>query len=430
MSYECCEGRRDYKFSRRYFLKQGGVAMVGMSMMPAFLRRAVAATPMPNKKQFVVLFQRGAADGLNIVVPFAEPNYYRLRPTIAIPQPKRGASDAAIDLNGYFGLHPSLAPLEPLFRSNQLAIVHAAGSPDPTRSHFDAQDFMESGTPGVKATEDGWLDRAIQTIPEENVSPFRAVAMGPNLPRMLRGNAGAIALPDLKQFKVMPQPGSASGAVEGGFEAMYAQSVDHALHGTGAETFEAIDMLRKIDPGKFPPENGADYPKSRLGQSLQQIGQLIKAKVGAEVLFVDCGGWDNHVNEGGAQGQLSNLLKDLAQGLAAFHQDMGDRMHDIVVVTMSEFGRTAKENGNRGTDHGHANCMFVLGGQVKGGQVYGSWPGLENHQLNEGRDLALTTDFRTVLGEVLSNHLGVKNLAPVFPGFDNNPRKFPGLIRT
>lgn len=430
MSYECCEGRRDYRFSRRYFVKRGGVAMVGMSMMPAFLQRAIAATPMPNKKQFVVLFQRGAADGLNIVVPFAEPNYYRLRPTIAIPQPKLGASDAAIDLNGYFGLHPSLAPLEPLFRSNQLAIVHAAGSPDPTRSHFDAQDFMESGTPGVKATEDGWLDRAIQTIPEENASPFRAVAMGPNLPRMLRGTAGAIALPDLKQFKVMPQPGSAAGAMEGGFEAMYAQSVDHALHGTGAETFEAIDMLRKIDPGKFRPENGADYPKSRLGQSLQQIGQLIKAKVGAEVLFVDCGGWDNHVNEGGAQGQLSNLLKDLGQGLAAFHQDMGDRMHDIVVVTMSEFGRTAKENGNRGTDHGHANCMLVLGGQVKGGHVYGNWPGLENHQLNEGRDLALTTDFRAVLAEVLSNHLGVKNLAPVFPGFDNNPRKFPGLIHS
>ena len=419
------------RFSRRYFLKQGGVAMVGLNAMPAFLQRAVAATPMPNKKQLVVLFQRGAADGLNIVVPFAEPNYYRLRPTIAIPEPRRGVvGEAAIDLDGYFGLHPSLAPLEPLFHKNQLAIVHAAGSPDPTRSHFDAQDFMESGTPGVKATEDGWLDRAIQTIPEENVSPFRAVAMGANLPRMLRGSAGAIALPDLKQFKVMPQPGSAAGAVEGGFEAMYAQSVDHALHGTGAETFEAIDMLRKIDPGKFPPENGAEYPKSRLGQSLQQIGQLIKAKVGAEVLFVDCGGWDNHVNEGGAQGQLSNLLKDLGQGLAAFHQDMGDRMQDLVVVTMSEFGRTAKENGNRGTDHGHANCMFVLGGQVKGGQVYGNWPGLENHQLNEGRDLALTTDFRTVLGEVLSSHLGVKNLAPVFPGFDNNSRKFPGLIRT
>jgi uncharacterized protein (DUF1501 family) len=425
----CCEGERLPKFSRRYFLKQGGIAMVGLSAMPAFLQRAVASTPMPNKKQFVVLFQRGAADGLNIVVPFAEPNYYRMRPSIAIPQPRRGATDAAIDLNGFFGLHPSLAPLEPLFHKNQLAIVHAAGSPDPTRSHFDAQDFMESGTPGVKATEDGWLNRAIETIPEENASPFRAVAMGPNLPRMLHGAASAIALPDLKQFKVMPQSPAMASTVEGGFEAMYAQSVDHALHGTGTETFEAIDMLRKVDPGKYAPENGAQYPTSRLGQSLQQIGQLLKSNIGVEVLFVDCGGWDNHVNEGGVQGQLSNLLKDLGEGLAAFHQDMGDRMQDIVVVTMSEFGRTAKENGNRGTDHGHANCMFVMGGDVKGGKVYGQWPGLNEHQLNEGRDLALTTDFRLVVSEILAKHIGVTNLNSVFPGFDSNPLRFPGLIK-
>jgi uncharacterized protein (DUF1501 family) len=425
----CCEGERLPKFSRRYFLKQGGIAMVGLSAMPAFLQRAVASTPMPNKKQFVVLFQRGAADGLNIVVPFAEPNYYRMRPSIAIPQPRRGATDAAIDLNGSFGLHPSLAPLEPLFHKNQLAIVHAAGSPDPTRSHFDAQDFMESGTPGVKATEDGWLNRAIETIPEESASPFRAVAMGPNLPRMLHGAASAIALPDLKQFKVMPQSPAMASTVEGGFEAMYAQSVDHALHGTGTETFEAIDMLRKVDPGKYAPENGAQYPTSRLGQSLQQIGQLLKSNIGVEVLFVDCGGWDNHVNEGGVQGQLSNLLKDLGEGLAAFHQDMGDRMQDIVVVTMSEFGRTAKENGNRGTDHGHANCMFVMGGDVKGGKVYGQWPGLNEHQLNEGRDLALTTDFRLVVSEILAKHIGVTNLKSVFPGFDSNPLRFPGLIK-
>ena len=430
MKYECCEGLRDAKFSRRYFLKQSGVAMVGMSMMPAFLQRAVAATPSNGKKQLVVLFQRGAADGLNMVVPFGEQNYYRLRPTIAIPQPQRGGADAAIDLDGFFGLHPSLAPLEPLFHKNQLAIVHAAGSPDPTRSHFDAQDFMESGTPGVKATEDGWLDRVLQTIPEENASPFRAVAMGPNLPRMLHGSAGAIALPDLKQFKVIPQSAAMSHVAEGGFEAMYSQTVDHALHGTGTETFEAIDMLKKIDPSKLPPENGAQYPPSRLGQSLQQIGQLIRANIGVEVLFLDCGGWDNHVNEGGVQGQLSNLLKDLGQGLSAFHRDMGDRMQDIVVITMSEFGRTAKENGNRGTDHGHANCMLVMGGGVKGGQVYGRWPGLNDHQLNEGRDLALTTDFRYVVGEALSKHVGVKELSTVFPGFDNNPRKFPGLIRS
>jgi len=430
MSNTCCEGVRKARFSRRYFLTQGGIGLVGLSTMPAFLQRAVAVTAGAGKKQLVVLFQRGAADGLNIVVPFAEPNYYRMRPSIAIPQPKRGGADTAVDLDGFFGLHPGLAPLAPLFQKNQMAIVNAAGSPDSTRSHFDAQDYMESGTPGVKATEDGWLDRAIGTIPEENASPFRAVAMGPNLPRMLHGSMGAIAIPDLRQFKVQPQSAAMTNVAEGGFEAMYAQTVDHALHGTGTETFEAIDMLRKIDTAKYPPENGADYPKGAVGQRLQQIGQMIKANIGAEVLFLDCGGWDNHVNEGGAQGQLANLLKDLGQSLAAFHQDMGDRMAEIVVVTMSEFGRTAKENGNRGTDHGHANCMFVTGGDVKGGRVYGKWPGLEEHQLNEGRDLALTTDFRSVVGEILVKHLGVKDLAPVFPGFENNPSRFVGLVRS
>jgi uncharacterized protein (DUF1501 family) len=426
---QCCEGARPLKLSRRYFLKQGGIAMVGLSAMPGFLQRAVASSPATTgKKQLVVLFQRGAADGLNIVVPFAEPNYYRLRPTIGIPQPRRGGADAAIDLDGFFGLHPGLAPLEPLFHKNQLAIVHATGSPDPTRSHFDAQDFMESGTPGVKGTEDGWLNRAIETIPEGNASPFRAVAMGPSLPRMLHGSASAIALPDLKQFKVMPQTAAMGAAVEGGFEAMYAQTVDQALHGTGKETFEAIDMLRKVDPAKYAPENGAQYPTSRLGQNLRQIGELLKANIGVEVLFVDCGGWDNHVNEGGVQGQLSNLLKDLGQGLAAFCQDMGDRMENVAVVTMSEFGRTAKENGNRGTDHGHANCMFVMGGDIRGGRVYGKWPGLADHQLNEGRDLALTTDFRLVLSEILQSHLGVTDLKTVFPGFDSNVHRFPGLM--
>jgi len=410
--------------TRRIFMKGGAMTVVGMAAIPEFpARAAMAAEAVQGHKRLVVIFQRGAADGLNIVVPHGEPAYYALRPSIAIP---RGE---VIDLDGFFGLHPAMSALKPLWDAKHLAMVHAAGSPDPTRSHFDAQDYMESGTPGVKATEDGWLNRAIESVPEENKSPFRAVAMGPNLPRMLHGSASAIALPDLKQFRVMPQSAAMGAAVEGGFEAMYAQTVDHALHGTGTETFEAIDMLRKVDPSKYAPENGAQYSTSRLGQNLQQIGQLLKANIGVEVLFVDCGGWDNHVNEGGVQGQLSNLLKDLGQGLAAFHQDMGDRMQDVVVVTMSEFGRTAKENGNRGTDHGHANCMFVMGGDVKGGRVYGNWPGLADHQLNEGRDLALTTDFRSVLSEVLARHIGLTDLATVFPGFDSSARRFPGLIR-
>ena len=286
--------------SRRAFLKNGGVAMIGMSTLPAFLRRAIAATPASNHKKLVVLFQRGAADGLNIVVPFAEPNYYRIRPTIAIPQPKRGGELAALDLDGFFALHPSLAPLVPLFQKQQLAIVHAAGSPDTTRSHFDAQDYMESGTPGVKSTDDGWLNRALRATPEADASPFRAVAMGPNLPLTLRGLAPAIALPDIKQFRVFAQ----SPAVEGGFEALYADTVDQALRGTGTETFEAINMLRKADPARLQPENGAEYPRNRVGQMLQQVAQLHKADIGLEVTFVDTGGWDNHVNEGGTQGQL------------------------------------------------------------------------------------------------------------------------------
>jgi uncharacterized protein (DUF1501 family) len=241
----------------------------------------------------------------------------------------------------------------------------------------------------------------------------------------LQGAASAVAIPDLKQFRMNgPQQ-----TTEGGFEAMYAQTVDHALRGVGTETFEAIDQLKKINPDTYQPEHGAQYPKSRFGQSLLEIAELFKADVGLEVAFLDSGGWDHHVNEGGVQGQLSNLLRDLAQGVAAFHQDMGDRMGDVVFVSMSEFGRTAHENGNRGTDHGHANCMFVMGGDVRGGQVYGKWPGLNDHQLNDGRDLALTTDFRSVLGEILTKHIGVADLKPVFPGFDNNPRKFPGLIK-
>ena len=411
--------------SRRYFLKSSGIAMLGMASLPSFLQRAVAATTAPNKKKMVVLFQRGAMDGLNVVVPFGERNYYQMRPTIAIPEPRRGGTDAAIDLDGFFGLHPSLQPLQPLFQKGQLAIVHAVGSPDPTRSHFDAQDFMESGTPGLKATDDGWLNRALQSMPEEKPAPFRAVAFGPYLPRTLQGTAPAVAISDLKQFKMNgPQQ-----TVEGGFEAMYAETVDRALRGVGAETFEAIDQLKKINSDSYQPENGAQYPKGRFGESLMEIAELFKADVGLEVAFLDSGGWDHHVNEGGAQGQLSNLLRDLGQGIAAFHQDMGDRMQDVVFVSMSEFGRTARENGNHGTDHGHANCMLVIGGAVKGGRVYSRWPGLSEGQLYQGRDLAVTTDYRSVLGEILSKHMGERNLKSIFPGYANDANQFLGLVK-
>jgi uncharacterized protein (DUF1501 family) len=414
------------QISRRYFLKNGGIAMLGMASLPSFLQRAVAAsTAVPGKKRMVVLFQRGAMDGLNVVVPFGERNYYAMRPTIAIPAPRSGATDAAIDLDGFFGLHPSLQPLEPLFHKGQLAIVQAVGSPDPTRSHFDAQDFMESGTPGLKSTDNGWLNRALLSMPEEKPSPFRAVAFGPYLPRTLQGTSPAVAISDLKQFKMNgPQQ-----TIEGGFEAMYAQTVDAALRGVGSETFEAIDQLKKINPDTYQPDNGAEYPKNRFGQSLQEIAELFKADVGLEVAFLDSGGWDHHVNEGGVQGQLSNLLRDLGQGIAAFHLDMGDRMGDVMFVSMSEFGRTARENGNRGTDHGHANCMFVMGGGVKGGRVYSRWPGMSEGELYQGRDLAVTTDYRSVLSEIMTKHLGNRDLKAVFPGFANDPKQFLGIVK-
>src|SRR6202790_2806765 len=239
------------KVSRRVFVKSGGVAMIGMSTIPAFLQRAVAATPMPNKKKLIVLFQRGAADGLNIVVPFAEPNYYRIRPSIAIPQPRQGGEGAAVDLDGFFGLHPSLAPLGPLFQSGQLAIVHAAGSPDTTSSHFDAQDFMESGTPGVKATDDGWLNRSLRNLPPNHQnSPFRAISLGPSLPRILSGAEPAVAMNNINDFSVGGRNTKPSPAALA-FEAMYDHSSDSVLHGTGAETFDAVKMLKAADPGKY-----------------------------------------------------------------------------------------------------------------------------------------------------------------------------------
>ncbi len=406
--------------TRRVLLKNGALAIVGTAALPDFLARAVygAESPGARTKRLVVIFQRGAADGLNIVVPHGEPAYYAMRPSINIPR------NAVLDLDGLFGLHPALSPLQPLWNQRHLAIVHAAGSPDPTRSHFDAQDFMESGTPGIKATDDGWLNRSLRALPEPaDKSAFRAIALGPSLPRILSGSEPAVAVNNINEFGVGGRNPNAS-PIANTFEAMYANSVDSVLHGTGQETFEAVKMLKSANPAKYTPAPGADYPRGRFGDSLKQLAQLIKANLGVQVAFADIGGWDHHVNEGSTQGQLANVLREFSQSLAAFGTDLGDLAEDSVVVTMSEFGRTARENGNRGTDHGHANVMFLMGGPVKGGKVYGRWPGLDQSQLYEGRDLALTTDFRRVLGEAVYRHLGNPSLDQVFPSFDDQPGKF------
>jgi uncharacterized protein (DUF1501 family) len=405
--------------TRRTFLKNGAMAVVGTAAIPSFLTRAAwgAVGGGSSNKRLVVIFQRGAADGLNIVVPHAEPAYYTMRPSINIPQQQ------VIDLNGFFGLHPALSSFKPLWDQRQLAIVHAAGSPDTTRSHFDAQDYMESGTPGVKITSDGWLNRTLQLETATADSPFRGIALGTSLPRSLSGKASAVAVSNVNGFSIAG--GNAAAAPLGNtFEAMYDQSVDSVLHGTGRETFEAVKMLKCADPQRYTPAPGANYPKGRFGDALRQTAQLIKSNLGVQIAFTDIGGWDHHVNEGASEGQLANVLRDFSQSIAAFWTDLGPLTEDTVVVTMSEFGRTARENGNRGTDHGHANVMFVLGGPVRGGRVYGSWPGLDPSQLNDGRDLALTTDFRRVLGEAVARHLGNHNLNTVFPGFENSPQAF------
>jgi uncharacterized protein (DUF1501 family) len=409
--------------TRRIFLRNSALAVVGTSAVPTFLTRAAfGAVAGTSTKRLVVIFQRGAADGLNIVVPYAERNYYAMRPSINIPQ------KSVIDLNGFFGLHPSLSAFQPLWQQKNLAIVHAAGSPDTTRSHFDAQDFMETGTPGVKSTDDGWLNRSLHDMPlTPQSSAFRAIALGPSLPRILSGNEPAVAMNNINDFSIggkSPKPSPAATA----FEAMYDHSSDAVLHGTGEETFDAVKMLKSADPGKYQPASNANYPKGHLGDSLRQLAQLIKANLGVQVAFADIGGWDHHVNEGSTEGQLANVLGEFSQSIAAFWNDLGDLGEDTVIVTMSEFGRTARENGNRGTDHGHANVMFVLGGPVKGGKVYGRWPGLDQSQLYEGRDLALTTDFRQVIGEAVMRHMGNKNLTEVFPGYDNQPGKFLRLL--
>ncbi len=420
---------------RRYFIRQGGIGLASFGLMaaaPGFLHQFAAAQTAAKgygkKKVLVTIFQRGAVDGLNMVVPFGDSEYYNLRRSIAIPAP--GKTNGAIDLDGHFGLHPSMKPFEQLWKDKRLAIINAAGSPDNTRSHFDAQDYMESGTPGYKGTKDGWLNRVLQSTEAKDPSPFRAVSMTQSLPRSLYGRASSVAMTNLSDFSI--KAGLYTRDLKGGFEGLYQQNAKDTLGETGKETFEAVNYLKQANPSQYKPENGAVYPQSPLGRSLMQIAQLIKAGVGLEVAFAETGGWDTHTNQGNAQnpsaGQLANLLRDLSTAIAAFSTDLGKRMDDVVLITMSEFGRTARENGSRGTDHGHANAMFVLGNTVKGGKVYGDFHGLKSDKLYEGRDLDVTTDFRDVFAEAAHKHMGANDLNRIFPNYSAAKEKFRGFL--
>jgi uncharacterized protein (DUF1501 family) len=399
--------------SRRVFLRHGGMALVSVGFAPSFLARTIEATGPRRQKILITIFQRGAVDGLSMIVPFGEAGYYSARPSIAIPRPN--GDGGAIDLDAFFGLHPRLAPLAPLWQARQLAIVHACGSPDGTRSHFDAQNYLETATPGVKSTRDGWLNRYLHAREHADATPFRAVALSGQLPRSLQGPEPALAINELGRFGIQS---GAAGDIQTSFESEYAAAADQILNRTGSEAFDAVHLLKSADPSKYRPENGAEYPRSAFGQALRQIAQLVKADVGLEIAFAEAGGWDTHVNQGSSAGQLAGRLDDFGRGIAALVRDLGDRMADVVILTMSEFGRAVAENGNRGTDHGHGNAMMIIGGQdVRGGKVYGRWPGLAPEQRYEGRDLAVTTDFRSVFGEVVRAHLGVTDTSAIFPGF-------------
>jgi uncharacterized protein (DUF1501 family) len=424
--------------TRRVFLRGSAIVMAGMGVAPGWLTRAVAAEGK-KRKTLVAIFMRGAADGLNIVVPFGDKRYRELRPTLAVAPPSGQANGnvpvlvgqlngGSIDLDGTFALNPAMQPLKALWDKQQLAIVEATGSPDASRSHFESQDSMESGTAG-KTTGDGWLNRALPPAGEGN-STMRAVALGNQVPRSLRGAHEAIAVGNLQQFNAGDHDAAEI------MQSMYATTPDASLGRTGKDAFEAMKVIQAIQnvPQSAPPvapivPGGPVVPQyaqaGEFGRNLQQLARLLKAEAGVEVAFADIGGWDHHGNE---NQQLSNLLRQFSIGIAAFCQDMGDRLEDIVLVTMSEFGRTVEENGNAGTDHGHGSFMMVIGGPVQGGKVYGKWPGLEKEQLFEGRDLAVTTDYRDVLGELVRGHLGQKDLSTVFTGFQ--PGHPLGVLRS
>lgn len=394
---------------RRKFIQTVGLAGAGLIPVGRSAWAARSTEPTTERKLIVVLL-RGAVDGLNVVVPYGEPNYYRLRSSIAIPRP--GQEDGVLDLDGYFGLHPSLMALQPLWQQGKLAFVQAAGSPDPTRSHFDAQDFMESGTPGRKATADGWMNRLVGTLPGIS-TPTRAISVGPVMPRILSGhmavtNIASGAAAGRPTVLDRPAIGQAFAKLYQGRDAM-SHTYQEAQQAHQEVMLSLEDEMRNADNGA-PPPNG--FPNDA-----GHIATLMRTDPRIQLAFMALGGWDTHANEGAGKGQLANHLAPLGQGLVTLVRELGPTFDDTTIIIMSEFGRTVRQNGNNGTDHGHGNVMWLLGGRVAGGKVHGDWPGLNDDQLYEGRDLAVTTDFRTVLGQVAEQHLKLSDaqLEQVFP---------------
>jgi uncharacterized protein (DUF1501 family) len=415
--------------SRRGFLKAGGLALFGISMVggiPGFLAEAAASdkilAPYKKKKTMVCIFQRGAMDGLMAVTPFTDEYLKAARPTLFMSAAKVGPGKPLIDLDGKFGLHPSMSAFEPLFRDKRLAIVHGIGSPNNTRSHFDAQDYMESGTPFNKGTASGWLNRAVGLLGHDAATtPFQAVSLTSAMPRSFYGDNPSVAISNLQDFGIQMRgnPNGANMAAKS-FEDLYGQASTSLLKSTGKESFDAVKMLQKTDIKNYKPANGANYPTSALGNSLKQIAQLIKMDVGLEVAFTESNGWDTHFNQGTDNGIFSRNVTDLSNCMVAFWTDLGQYQDDVTVMSMTEFGRTVHQNGTGGTDHGRASCNFILGADVNGGKVHGEIKPLSIDNLEDGRDLAVTTDFRSVFSEVADRHLKISNDKVLFPDWKGN----------
>jgi uncharacterized protein (DUF1501 family) len=416
---------------RRQLLHAAAAAGLAWSAVgrTAFAATATAAgAPLPGNRRLIVVFLRGAVDGLSVVVPYSEGAYTQARSSIALARP--GEDGGVLDLDGHFGLNPNLAPLMPLWQSGRLAFVHASGSPDPTRSHFDAQDYMESGTPGRKGTADGWLNRLLGAEPPAPLQPgahaglTRGISVGATLPRIWAGphpvaNIANGAAATRATLLDRPQVSKAFDALYAGDDAMsraYRESKQSRAEVSEAMTPAAMDHEQMV------ANNGAPLPNG-FPDDAARIAQLMRRDPNVQIAFLALGGWDTHVNQGGARGQLANRLQPLGQGLAELATRLGPTFDDTTILVLSEFGRTVRQNGTGGTDHGHGNVMWALGGNVAGGKVWGRWPGIDTASLNEGRDLAVTTDFRQVLAGVCAYNLGLSDnkLAAVFPGFGGAP---------
>ncbi|MFB9862951.1 DUF1501 domain-containing protein [Rufibacter immobilis] len=413
--------------TRRGFLKSGALAMfmAGLGGVPNFLAQAASSyklsRPYKRNKILVCIFQRGAMDGLMAVTPFTDHYLQKARPSLFMTAAK-SAANPLLDLDGRFGLHPAMRSFEPLFQEKRLAIVHGMGSPNPTRSHFDAQDYMEAGTPFHKGTPSGWLNRAVGLMGHEAATPFQAVSLTSSLPRSFYGDHAAVAISNLQDFGVQLRGNQkASTLASRSFEDLYDQTSSSLLSRTGKESFEAVKMLEQVDTKKYTPANNAVYPSSPLGNSLKQIAQLIKMDVGLEIAFAESNGWDTHFNQGAAQGTFARNVQDLSQSMTAFWTDVEAYQDEVDVMTMTEFGRTVHQNGSNGTDHGRGSCMFILGNDVNGGLVHGNVPVLAPENLEDGRDLPVTTDFRNIFSEVAGKHLHIKDTQGLFPDWKDAP---------